>query len=234
MRVAITGAGGRLGKALQAVDWPAHVQLLPWTRSDADLADEGAALALLHRAMPDVVVHAASATDVSRCEREKQWAWENVALPALHVARGCIAAKARMVHLSTDYVFSGAEEQHPIPPQARPDPLHYYAFCKAAAEMAARAVSDHLVVRGSLKERGPWKHPKAPDDMAQTITFYDEAAPQLRDLALGPARGIAHLRGRDVNVFEHAASTRPDVQRVQRKDIGALRLPGDVRLGPWP
>ena len=68
--------------------------------------------------------------------------------------------------------------------------------------------------------------------MWQTLTFYDEAAPQVRDLALGEARGIAHLKGRDVNVFEYAASTRPDAVRVKRADIKSLRLPGDVRLRP--
>ena len=215
MRVALTGAEGRLGRALQAVDWPAHVRLLPWTRADADLADEAATLGLFHRARPHVVIHAASATDVGRCEREKQWAWDNIALATLHVARGCLQGGARLVHLSTDYVFSGEEPEHPIPPSMRPDPTHYYAVCKVAAEVAARAVPDHLVVRGSLKERGPWKHPQAPEDMWQTLTFYDEAAPQVRDLALGEARGIAHLKGRDVNVFEYAASTRPDAVREE-------------------
>lgn len=230
MRVAITGAAGRLGRALRAVPWPADVELLPWTRGDADLADEPAAARLLDRVKPRVVIHAAAATDLARCERDKQFAWENVALPALHVARGCIRVGARMVHMSTDYVFSGEEPARPIPPSARPEPLHYYAFCKAASEMAARAVPDHLVVRCSLKDRGPWKHAQAPQDMWQTITYYDEAAPLLRDLALGGRQGVVHLPGHAINVYEYARSTRPDVRPVRRADLGAVRLPGDVRL----
>ena len=230
MKVAITGSAGRLGRALQQVPWPAGITLLPWTRADADLSKPEQASALFARAAPDVVVHLASSTDLVRCERDRAFAWENVALPALHVVRGCLATGARLVHLSTDYVFSGREAVHPIPAETAPDPTHAYAVCKVAAELAARAVPDHCVVRTSLKAPGPWKHAQAPVDMWQSILFYDEAAPLVRDLALSRRQGVVHLPGRDVNVFEYAASTRADVKPVKRADIGTLVLPGDVRL----
>lgn len=230
MRVAITGANGRLGRELRKLDWPADVRLLPWTREDADLSKEEPTVALVTRERPDVVLHTASATDLVRCEKDRQYGWENVALPALHVARGCIATGARMVHVSTDYVFSGNEPEHPIPTWMRPDPTHYYATCKVAAEVAARAVPRHLVLRTTMKAREPWRHEAAPADMWISHAYYDEVAAFLQRATLEGREGIVHFGARDVNVFEFAKEGRPDVRKVLRSEIKSLALPGDIRL----
>jgi len=229
MKVAVTGASGRLGKELLRRPW-AGCELVPLTRADADLSDAEATQRLLQRVRPQVVVHTASATDLVRCERDRQYGWDNIALPALHVAQGCIATGARLVHVSTDYVFSGNEPVHPIPPETRPDPTHYYAVCKVAAEMAARAVPDHLVVRTTMKSREPWKHDAAPQDMWISHSYYDEVAEVLERVTLEGRRGILHFGARDVNVYEFAREGRPTVKPVLRADIKTLQLPGDIRL----
>lgn len=229
MRVAVTGAAGRLGRELQALDWGAHT-LLPWTRKDADLTDAREVQMLFLRDAPDVVVHAAAWTDVAGCEKDKQRAWENIALATVHVARACADRGVRLVHVSTDYVFSGEESEHPIPVATRPDPINYYALCKVAAEAAARVVPDHLVVRTTMKARGAWKHHVAPTDMWISHSYFDEVADFLREVATLEQRGIVHFGVRDVNVFEMARADRPDVRGVAREELTSVPLPGDIRL----
>lgn len=229
MRIAITGAGGRLGRELRALDWGAD-EVLPWTREDADLSKDADVLALVQRAKPDVVIHTAASTDLVKCEQDKQFAWENVALPAVHVARACVATGARLVHVSSDYVFSGNEPRHPIPTWMRPEPLNYYSFCKVAAETAARVVPDHLVVRTTMKPRAPWKHPQAPSDMWISHSYYDEVAAFVHRVARSSRQGIVHFGAREINVYEFAKLDRPDVKPVKREDIKTLVLPRDIRL----
>lgn len=231
MKVAVTGSAGRLGRELLALDW-SGAHLLPWTRADAELAQPQPIRDLVRRTRPDVILHCASSTDLVRCETDHQYGWDNIALPAIHVARACAAEGIAMVQVSTDYVFSGNEPVHPIPPTTYLDPVNYYGFCKAVAEGAARSVADHLVVRCTMKARGPWKHPQAPRDMWISHSYHDEVARFLRDAVLAQRRGIAHFGARDVNVYEAAKRERPDVRPVQRSDITTLRLPGDVRLAP--
>lgn len=229
MKVAVTGATGRLGSLLLEQDW-SDADLVPWTRQDADLSDGDATAALFRSVRPSVVVHTAASTDLVRCEEEPQYCWDNVALPTIHVARGCAAHGARLLHVSTDYVFSGREPKHPIPPDTRPDPVNYYAMAKVAAESAARVVPDHCVLRTTMKPRGPWKHPQAPTDMWMSHAYYDEVAPVVRDLALSDRRGIVQFGARDINVFEFARQERPDVRGVPRSSIKTLALPGDIRM----
>lgn len=228
-RLAITGAAGKLATEIRKLDWGGAIILL-WTRADADLARWEPTKALFERDTPDVVIHTAATTDLVKCENDKQYAWENVALPAIHVARACSAQGARMVHVSTDYVFSGEEPIQPIPTWMRPDPINYYSVAKLAAESAARAVPDHLAIRCTMKQRGPWKHPQAPTDMWISHSYVDEVAAYIRKVALTDRQGVAHFGARDVNVFEHAKADRPDVKPVTRADLKALRMPRDIRL----
>lgn len=229
MKLAITGGNGRLAKELRALDW-GDTKIVPWTRADADLSKEDETLALARRDRPDVVIHTAASTDLVKCEQEKQYAWENVALPAVHVARACVEVGARLVHISTDYAFSGEEPIHPIPTWMRPEPLNYYSFCKVAAETAARVVPNHLVIRTTMKPRAPWKHPQAPVDMWISHSYYDEVAAFVHKVALSERRGIAHFGARHINVYEFAKLERADVKPIQRADVKTLVLPRDVRL----
>lgn len=229
MRVAVTGSNGKLAAELKKLPWGEH-EMLWWTRQDADLSKLEPTLALMRHATPDVIIHTAASTDLVRCEQDKQYGWENVALPALHVARGCVETGARLVHVSTDYVFSGEEPVHPIPTWMRPDPLNFYSMCKVAAETAARVVPDHLVIRTTMKARAPWKHPQAPVDMWISHSYFDEVAAFVRKFALTDRHGIVHYGARHVNVYEFAKVDRPDVKPVQRADIKTLVLPRDVRL----
>ena len=76
MRVAVTGAGGRLGRATLAAlaDAPftGIAGPLAWGRPDYDLDDPGAAARLIARHRPEVIVHAAAWTDVDGCAREPE------------------------------------------------------------------------------------------------------------------------------------------------------------------
>lgn len=229
MRIAITGANGRLAKELLALDWQG-ADILTWTRADADLSQWEPTQALFQRDRPDVVIHTAASTDLVKCEQDKQYAWENVAMPAVHVARGCVETGARLVHVSTDYVFSGNEPVHPIPKGTRPEPLNYYSFCKVAGETAARVVPDHLVIRTTMKPRAPWKHAQAPVDMWLSHSYYDEVAAYIRKVALTDRRGILQHGARQINVYEFAKQERPDVMPIKREDVKTLTLPSDVRL----
>jgi len=228
VRIAITGANGRLGRELCALDWGPH-EVLAWTRADADLSRWDATRVLFERGRPNVVVHTASSVDVVRCEVDKQFAWENVALPAIHVARACVPS-TRLVHISTDYVFSGDEPVHPIPVATRPDPVNYYGVCKVASEAAALVAPNALVVRTTMKPRGAWRHARAPRDMWISHSYYDEVARFVRDATLSEKTGVVHFGARDVNVYEFAKQERADVVPVDRADVPGVRLPGDIRL----
>jgi dTDP-4-dehydrorhamnose reductase len=147
-RIVVLGAGGRLGAAL-ARDYAADHEILAWGRQEADLSDPERVADMVRQAAPDFVINSAAMTNVDECEKERgKSELVNAAAPG-SVAKAATAVGARMIHISTDYVFSG-EKTAPYTEEDEPAPVSWYGVTKLAGE---RVVMDadrrHAVVRVS-------------------------------------------------------------------------------------
>ncbi len=137
MKVGVTGSGGLLGRTLVPLWREAGAEVLAWTRADLDVTDAAATQRAIGAARPDVIVHAAAWTDVDGAERDEIGAMRANRDGAAHVAAAAAAARATLLHISTDYVMGGSART-PIPPGRAPAPLGAYARSKAAGETAVR------------------------------------------------------------------------------------------------
>lgn len=143
MRWVVLGAAGMLGqdvvRRLEGAD------VVPLTKDDVDVTDLAAVRAAVAGA--DVVVNCTAYTAVDAAESDEATAFAVNATGAAFVARGAHEAGARLVHVSTDYVFDGAATE-PYAEDAPIDPRSAYGRTKAAGEWAVRAsCPDHLLVR---------------------------------------------------------------------------------------
>jgi dTDP-4-dehydrorhamnose reductase len=148
MRILVTGAAGQLGRALRPVLEPRHA--VRWTDlRDLDICDPESVHAGVRAADPEVILHLAAWTDVDGCEQEPEAAFRVNALGTHHVAQAAAEAGARLVFLSTDYVFDGRREQ-PYREEDAPHPLNVYGRSKLDAEGTVQAlVARHRIVRTS-------------------------------------------------------------------------------------
>ncbi len=142
MRVAVTGAGGRLGTSLvkRLTAAAAVREVLAWDLPVHNLDDPLSArrLVTLHR--PDVVIHAAAWTDVDGCARDPELAMRRNGTATGEMARACADAGAAMIMVSTNEVFDGRRTDGlPYGPTDRPNPGNPYGAAKLAGETAARA-----------------------------------------------------------------------------------------------
>ncbi len=154
MKVAVTGANGLIGGEAVAL-LAGHEVLalgkgscrLPpgrYTWASADLGLRGQTAAALTDFRAEAVLHAGGLTDVDACERDPERAWRVNAEGTAEVARACRALGARLVALSTDYVFDGAAG--PYGEDAVPNPLGAYARSKHGGEEAALLLAEDAVV----------------------------------------------------------------------------------------
>jgi dTDP-4-dehydrorhamnose reductase len=155
VRVAITGANGLLGGEAVAQADGAHEVLaigrgpcrLPpgrYTWSPADLADGHSLEAALLAFRPEAVLHAGAATDVDGCERDPAMAWRTNVGGTEQAARACATLGARLVAVSTDYVFDGAAG--PYGEDDLPNPRGAYARSKRCGEEAALLLASGCAV----------------------------------------------------------------------------------------
>src|SRR5581483_5276147 len=105
-----------------------------------DVTDQRAVTAALAASRPAVVIHAAAMADVDACEREPERAEAVNARGTAHVADACASLGARLIYVSTDYVFDG--EAGPYREDDPPQPLSVYGRTKLAGERAAAALAN--------------------------------------------------------------------------------------------
>ncbi len=144
MRVAVTGATGRLGGALVAAlaDAPFTGPRgpLPWDRSAFDLDAPGSVGKSLDRDRPEVVVHAAAWTDVDGCARDPGLALRRNGEATGVLAAACAERGIDMVAISTNEVFDGRRNDGVgYAPSDPPSPANPYGASKLAGERAATA-----------------------------------------------------------------------------------------------
>src|SRR5690606_17884513 len=149
-RVLITGANGLVGQELVRVlsGYPEY-DVLATARDDApryghascgyaplDVTDPSDVRHLFQDFAPSVVINCAAMTQADQCEADREACWRVNVEAVEHLARFCLASGARLIQVSTDFVFDGANG--PYREDARPHPISFYGKSKLAAENAVR------------------------------------------------------------------------------------------------
>jgi dTDP-4-dehydrorhamnose reductase/4-ketoreductase len=231
--ILVTGGSGLLGRSLAALSTPER-PVVALGRDALDICDAGSVAAALAAHRPDAVVNAAAMTDVDGCERDPQAAHRaNVDGPRT-LARACREAGARLVHVSTDFVFDGTKRE-PYTIEDAPNPLSVYGRTKLEGEEAVRAeLADAVVARTSwvfgkggknfasrlFEYAAKTSVLKGITDMRSVPTYAPDLAARLVEiLALG-APGTYHVTGSgDATWFDVA---REALDLAGRSDVTLL------------
>lgn len=206
MRVLVTGAGGRLGRALVRAA-PHGADLVALSHADLDVADDAAVAAALDRHQPELVVNAAAYTDVDGAEAAPDVAYRANRDGPAGLAGAVAHRGGRLVHVSTDFVFDGTAGR-PYPPDHPTTPLGVYGASKAAGEAAVRqrlpaalivrtgwlyAGDDRDFVGKILRRLHEGGEPAVVDDQIGTPTHAASLAGALWRLAAAGATGFHHF-----------------------------------------
>lgn len=238
-RILITGANGLLGQALVRRMSASHeYDVLATARDDdprfeeascgyapMDVTNPDEVTAVFQDFTPNVVINCAAMSDVSACEDNRNEAWAVNARAVKRLAKQCSKTGARLVQVSTDFVFDG--KRGPYDETARPDPVNYYGRTKLAAENAVREAGrsnwaivrtvllygtgrklrrSNIVVR-AIDKLSRSEPVQIVDDQYRTPTYVDDLAAGIERLVHFEKTGIYHLSGRElVSVYELACT----------------------------
>lgn len=164
MKILITGCRGQLGTELQrqlanegCVLGPLPERLrkatvLPVDIDDLDITDREATVAYIRRHQPDTVINCAAFTNVDGCETNRDAAYKVNALGPRNLAIACDKIGARLIHISTDYVFPGTpygpQGKTPMDECCTPAPISAYGQTKLLGEQyVQRFCRRHFIVR---------------------------------------------------------------------------------------
>lgn len=230
MRLAVTGANGGLGRAfLEQV--PGHHEVHAFGHADLPVEDYHAVMQTLVPLQPEAILHFAAMTKVDACELEEPAAFGVNATGSRNVALAARAAGARLLAVSTDYVFSGSKgsEYHE---HDEPSPINVYGRSKLAGERAVRElVPESYIVRtawvfgagedfvsSSVRNLAAGRTAGGIIDLHGTPTYVRHLAERLLPVLMSGRYGTFHLGGPERVSFHELLS--------RAKSLG--NLPGEL------
>ena len=237
MRIVITGAQGQLGRELQQVLQGHDLTLLDLPAFDLTHEDCGR---LIVDAAPDAVIHAGAHTDVDGAERHPGLAMAINADGTERVARAAAQVGARLIYISTDYVFDGRGTR-PYVETDQTNPVSAYGASKCAGEERALACCENTLV-----VRTAWLYGLQGKNFVKTIlqlaaerpslrvvadqegcpTFAEDLARMIEQLVTHPIRGLLHVTNEGhctwhefANEIVKLAGYRVPVQPITTEDM---------------
>ena len=236
-RILITGANGLLGQELVAVlSRHPDFDVLATGRNDnlfaagsscgytqLDITNQKAVKDLVGDFTPDVIVNCAAMTHVDHCENEKQLCWDVNVEAVEYLARTCKQHGAKLVHISTDFVFDG--EHGPYREGDRPNPVNFYGKSKLAAENAVRKagllnwaivrtvllfgtgknMSRSNIILWIIDQLSKGQNIRIVDDQWRTPTYAPDLAMGIQKLVRYDKQGVYHLSGREfISIYDLA------------------------------
>lgn len=208
MRVLITGANGQLGRELVRQIKDTGWEVIPTGLLDMDITDQSKTLGTIKKYKPGAVIHCAAYTNVDGAETDVSRAYRVNAAGTRNVAAACVAVNAKLVYISTDYVFDGTLGR-PYNEFDRPNPLSVYGKSKYAGErLAAHIVNKLFIIRtawlygdGENFVRTMLKLGQARDEI-RVVNDQSGCPTSARDLA----RAIIHLLPTDHFALYHGVN----------------------------
>lgn len=205
-RILVLGSGGQLGMELSALQWPAGTTLDRPTRQELDISNSADVASFVGRGSYSAIVNCAAWTAVDLAESEIEKAWQANALGPLNLALASAKAEIPILHISTDYVFSG-DLDRPYREDDPTGPRSVYGASKLAGEWAVLTTNKRSVVL-----RTAWVLSQFGSNFAKTM------------LRLGKDRNnvsvVADQRGCPTSAADIAAAVR-DIVLQQINDANA-------------
>jgi dTDP-4-dehydrorhamnose reductase len=249
VKLLIFGAGGIVGRAMTAEAAHRGWSCTPLARAQVDITHPEAVAGAVSAAAPQLIVNCAAFTQVDRCESETDLAREINEAGAGIVAEASRRHGARLIHLSTDYVFDGAARE-PYAESSATEPISVYGLTKLGGERRVLAAGAALVVRtsgvfgsggrnfvDSIAGRarcgeGPLRVVR---DQVGAPTFAPFLARALADLGESGVTGIVHYRNREpVSWYEFArAIVRLLGDPVETLPVTSAEMPTAAKRPAW-
>ena len=205
MKLLITGAAGQLGTDLVASANRAGLEVVGTTHTDLDITNKEQVARKIASVSPEAIIHAAAWTAVDACESDPIKAMAVNRDGTANIVSAARAVGARVIYISTDYVFDGTKST-PYIESDSPNPQSVYGASKLAGEQQLDLTTDQIVriswvcgehganmVKTILRLAASNPTLTFVDDQIGSPTFTSDASPAIVDLAVSSRTGIWHL-----------------------------------------
>lgn len=224
MRILISGGAGRLPSEINKQNTEHEIILVP--KSEMEVSEYQSVFVAIEKYRPDVFIHSGALTKPMNIHIEKPiLSIDSNIIGTCNVVKACIKKNIKLVYISTDYVYPGTNGNFKETDDL--NPVNEYGWSKLGGECAVKLYDNSLILRVS-KIQNPFPHEKAIDDIYRSTVFDDEAARLV--LSLLNEKGVINLGGERLSVYDFAKNTKPNIERISRKDITDVNMAVDSSM----
>lgn len=235
MKVLVTGANGQLGNDVVRELQKHNIECLGATRQYFDIIDFKATKDFIFNYLPDVVIHCAAYTAVDKAEDEPELCYKVNVSATKNIAEICKKIDAKMLYISTDYVFDGTKEGF-YEIDDKPNPMNVYGETKLLGEEAVQKILDkYFIVRISwvfgehgnnfvktmLRLGAEKKELNVVADQYGSPTYTVDLAPLLVEMIKTEKYGIYHATNEDVCNWAEFAEM---IFKIAEMDVKVSRI----------
>ena len=230
VKVLVTGANGQLGYDVVKELQKQNIECYGATRKDFDLVNFEATERFIVNYMPDVVIHCAAYTAVDKAEDEQEICYLVNVSATENIAGICKKINAKMLYISTDYVFDGTKEGF-YEVDDKPNPINVYGKTKLLGEQAIQKIlKKYFIVRTSwvfgehgnnfvktmLKLAKEHKELNVVADQYGSPTYTADVAPLLVEIIKTDKYGIYHATNEGVCTWAEFAE---EIFKIAHLDV---------------
>ena len=173
MKIIITGTGGQLAWELEQLAPNKH-EVLSVGINELDITNKDLVSDFITKEKPDLVINAAAYTAVDKAETDTETAYAVNELGCKYLANACKKINARILHVSTDFVFDGTNTT-PYQTDAKPNPINVYGASKLAGDIALQ----EILPETSVIVRTAWVYSLNGNNFVKSMLRLMQEKPQL-------------------------------------------------------
>lgn len=208
LKILLTGGSGLLGSEIRRI----NSSVIAPTHYELDLANFKSIIDAIEKYRPDIVLNAAANNEPPKHETEPERGIVHNIIGSANVALACLQKKVRLVHISTDFVYSGKgphKETEPLLPPSN------FAWSKLGSECAVRLVPESLILRVDFGPV-PFQWERVYQGKYVSKLYVDEIAPLILNIVETGAKGVINVGGERTTLEAYARRTRPNIETTER------------------
>jgi len=209
MVVLLLGGSGKLGIKLSKELSNKNITFYNPDSKECNITDYNNLEKYIIKTSPDIILHSAGFVDTKGCEEDRQKCLDVNVLSTYYLAKICRKNNIRLVYISSEYVFNGADEEYT--PNSSLNPISVYGLSKASSEFIVKTLKNYLIIRSPFVRYETFPYEFAFTDQYTSRQYLGNISEDIITHSLSSKNGVIHIVGKYQSLYDLALETNPNV-----------------------